>query len=46
MAKTPDRVLAMLVKKLDKMVAAHQDQKLAAVVNILGEPTDRAKKKI
>jgi hypothetical protein len=46
MAKTPDRALAMLVKKLDKMVAAHQDQKLAAVVNILGEPTDKAKKKI
>ena len=38
--------MAMLVKKLDKMVAAHQDQKLSAVVNILGETTDRAKKKI
>jgi hypothetical protein len=36
----------MLVNKLDKMIAAHQDQKLAAVVNILGETTDKAKKKI
>jgi len=36
----------MLVKKMDKIVAAHQDEKLAAVVNILGEANDRAKKKI
>jgi hypothetical protein len=36
----------MLVKKMDKMVAAQQDRRLAAVVNILGEATDRAKKKI
>lgn len=36
----------MLVNRLDKVVAAHQDEKLAAVVNILGAPTDRAKKKL
>ena len=45
-AKTPDRALAMLAKKLDDLVVFQQDKKLAAVVHFLGETNDETKEKI
>jgi hypothetical protein len=38
--------LAGLVKQLDAMVAAQQEKKLAAVLNIVGEANDEMKAKI
>jgi hypothetical protein len=45
-AKTANDALAGLVKEVDALVAAQQEKKLAAVVNIIGEPTDDLKAKI
>jgi hypothetical protein len=45
-ARTPDRALTMLVKKMDDLVVLQQDKKLAAVVNFLGEVNDETNGKI
>jgi len=42
-AKTADDALAGLVKKIDALVVAQEEKKLAAVVNIVGPATDEAK---
>jgi len=39
-AKTPSDALASLVKEIDKAVGEHKSEKLAAVVNFTGDPTD------
>jgi hypothetical protein len=45
-AKTADDALASLAKEIDKLVAANQEKKLAAVINFVGEANDAAKAKI
>jgi hypothetical protein len=45
-AKSPDDNLASLAKEIDKVVAAHADKKLAAVINFTGAPTDENKQKV
>jgi hypothetical protein len=45
-AKTPGGPLTMLVNKIDAIVASQQDKNLAAVVNFVGEATDKEKEKI
>ena len=45
-AKTPDDAMASLVKKLDEVVAANTEKKLAAVVNFMGEVTDEFQEQI
>ena len=39
-ARQADDALASLVKQLDKIVADNDDQKLASVVNLLGDDAD------
>jgi glycyl-tRNA synthetase beta subunit len=45
-AKNADDALAGLVKQIDKKVAEQKDQKLAAVVNIVGDKSDELSEKI
>ena len=45
-AKTADDALAGLAKEIDKLVAANQEKKLAAVINFTGEANDAAKANI
>ena len=45
-AKTPDDNLARLVKKLDEVVAANQQKKLAAVVNFTADTGEEFAKKV
>ena len=37
--------MASLAKQLDKTLPAHKDQKLSAVINFIGEPSDEYLKK-
>lgn len=46
LAKNPDDALASLVKEIDKFVADHKDEKLAAVLNFTLEPSDEYGEKI
>ena len=45
-AKTPDETLAMLVNKIDAIMAGKQEKKLGAVVNFVGKADHAAQDKI
>jgi hypothetical protein len=45
-AKTPGDLTASLAKKLDEVVAANTDKKLAAVINFTGEQTEEFQKQV